>query len=135
MTYECRIYPHPSILRNCSNCRDLRTTSKHKVITSTKCARYNQNVDFCSVLNGRYPDFCKLFGENGIDRNRIYPDPTIVYCCANCPANRRDPNFSEDEIPLKYKCFEYDLPLTLEDFERAMDGIYPSFCKLEKVKK
>jgi len=133
--YTLRIYPHPSILTSCINCQDVKVKSRNKEITETKCKRYKQEIDFYSAINGKYPNFCKLYGANGMDRMRIYPDPIIVSCCWNCPANRRDPNASDNEIPLKYKCFEYELPLTVDDLTRAMDGIFPSFCKLEGVEK
>lgn len=135
MTYECRIYPHPSIITTCVNCQDVKVTTRDKKITKTRCKRYKQDINFHSALNGKYPCFCKLHGGNGIDRMRIYPDPIIIYCCWNCPANRRDPSAPDNIIPLRYRCFEYEHPLTVDDLTRAMDGIFPSFCELEKVKK
>jgi hypothetical protein len=128
MVDKPRIYPHPSIISNCLNCQSIRTKSKNKVVISTRCARYKQEVDTRSAINGRFPDFCKLYGDNGIDRDRIYPDPIKIYCCVNCPANRRDPD--SKEAPFKYKCFEYNQYI---DFKDALYGHFPSFCELKEA--
>jgi len=124
-----RIYPHPSLVRACANCEDLLAKSNAKKVLGLRCKRYKQAVDKNLALNGKYPDFCKLYGENGIDRNRIYPDPVTVYTCFNCPAHRRDPTWKDGEIPIRYKCFEYNQPITvdMELFDK-----FPTFCKLKE---
>jgi hypothetical protein len=125
-----RIYPHPSILTNCLNCDDVRVESKNKEIIRTWCKRYGHEIDTHSALNGRFPDFCKLYGEN-CGRSRIYPDPIIITCCVNCPANRRDLNINTP--PLKYKCYEYDQYVDFVDV--LMNGHFPEFCNLKVGKR
>jgi hypothetical protein len=132
MKAKPRIYEHPSIITSCANCQSIRSKSKNKELVSLRCSRYKNTVNVREAINGKYPNFCKLYGSNGIDRERIYPDPIKVFCCANCPANRRDPAWN-GEIPITYRCFEYDQPLTLEDFKNALDGKFPSFCKLKEA--
>jgi hypothetical protein len=131
MTREIRIYEHPSFISNCMNCQSIRVKSKDKQIVSTKCSRYNQAVDTHAAFNGGYPKFCKLPGDNMIDRDRIYPDPIKIYSCSSCPAFRRDPSVTE--APFRFKCFECDEDQEI-NFKEALDGIFPKFCKL-KIKK
>lgn len=130
MVDKARIYEHPSIITSCANCQSIRSKSKDKTLVSLRCARYKQEIDMSAAFNGKYPDFCKLFGSNGIDRERIYPDPIKVSCCFNCPANRRDPTWDEKETPIPYKCFEYNQPIKMdiELFDK-----FPSFCKLKEA--
>jgi hypothetical protein len=67
---------------------------------------------------------------------RIYPYPTIVHSCCNCPAFKVRWSTSCNPIALvrEVVCNEFNGKFTREMVEKAMDGEFPEFCKLEVVK-
>jgi hypothetical protein len=65
---------------------------------------------------------------------RIYPHPTIVHSCCNCQAFKIRWSASYNPIALVRKmiCVEFNKPITIEMFKKAMDGEFPEFCKLKE---
>lgn len=66
---------------------------------------------------------------------RIYPHPTIVKCCSDCPAFKVRWSTSYNPIALvrKVVCNEFGKTFTNKMVEQALDGEFPSFCKLKEV--
>jgi hypothetical protein len=65
---------------------------------------------------------------------RIYPYPSVVRCCLNCPGFNIHWSAGSMKLYRTVGCKVYDQPITREMMEKAMDGEFPSFCKLEVVK-
>ena len=61
---------------------------------------------------------------------RIYPHPSVVKCCSNCPAIERVATGD-----FKLKCRKYNKIIDLEMFAKMLDGEFPDFCKLEETTK
>jgi hypothetical protein len=122
--YKPRIYPNPTIINNCISCESCNTDGHDK--NEFKCELYHKIIEEKIIFDIRFPEFCKLDGVNLIDNARIYPYPSTVYCCINCPACRRE----GEEPPFKCKCIRYDQYIDLEDALR--NNKFPEFCKLKE---
>lgn len=66
-------------------------------------------------------------------QERIYPYPSVVKCCLNCPGFKINWSAGSMKLYRRVMCKVYDQTITREMVEKAMDGEFPSFCKLERV--
>lgn len=64
---------------------------------------------------------------------RIYPYPSVIHSCVNCPGFKIQWSTESMKLYRRVVCKVYDQTITREVCEKAMDGEFPSFCKLEEV--
>jgi len=62
---------------------------------------------------------------------RIYPYPSVVKCCVNCPGFKIEWSAKSMKLHRRVYCKVYNEDITQEMVEKAMDGKFPDFCKLE----